>query len=165
MPNSSAGNDLGILELLKTNGSGPDALTALAAKTPAHDPGEPAAAPEKKINEVISRIMQLTGSDVRRDGQKQNIQSESVARTVAEASSTAGLGSGAKASSSETNAGIKDDCDFVPMDPASIRDAGLTDSEVEALILKYLLARGDSSGRDVAEQIRMPFFFVETLLR
>ncbi|MBW8884736.1 MAG: AAA family ATPase, partial [Planctomycetia bacterium] len=165
MPNSSAGNDLGILELLKTNGSGPDALTALAAKTPAHDPGEPAAAPEKKINEVISRIMQLTGSDVRRDGQKQNIQSESVARTVAEASSTAGLGSGAKASSSETNAGIKDDCDFVPMDPASIRDAGLTDSEVEALILKYLLARGDSSGRDVAEQIRMPFILVEPLLR
>src|SRR4051812_13099147 len=98
----ATGNDLGILELLKNNASGADPLTALAAKTPSHDPGEPAAPPEAKINEVISRIMQLTGSDVRRDG-KSNVQAESVARTVAEASSSAALGAAAKKSATETD--------------------------------------------------------------
>ena len=34
---------------------------------------------------------------------------------------------------------------FLPVEPSSIRAAGLTESEVEALVLKYLLARGDAS--------------------
>ncbi len=161
----STGNDLGILELLKNNATGADPLTALAAKTPSHDPGEPAPAAETKINEVINRIMQLTGSDAKRDA-KPNVQAESVARTVAEAANTALLGSPVKASASSKNPeGIQDDCGFIPMDPPSIRDAGLTDSEVEALLLKYLLSRGDSSGRDMADQVRMPFILIEPLLR
>ncbi|MBN2475237.1 MAG: AAA family ATPase [Pirellulales bacterium] len=41
----------------------------------------------------------------------------------------------------------------------------MTDSEVEALILKFLLARGDASGRDIAEQIKLPFVLVDELLR
>src|SRR6476646_4293839 len=97
----ATGNDLGILELLKNNASGADPLTALAAKTPAHDAGEPSGAPETKINEVINRIMQLTGSDVRRDGVKPNVQAESVARTVAEATSSAAMGAAAKATTAE----------------------------------------------------------------
>src|SRR5262245_6852315 len=40
--------------------------------------------------------------------------------------------------------------EFIPQEPNSIQAAGLTDSEVEALILKYLLARGDATGRDIA---------------
>ena len=46
---------------------------------------------------------------------------------------------------------------FVPREPESFQDAGLTDSEVEALILKFLLARGDATGRDIAEQVKLPF--------
>ena len=53
---------------------------------------------------------------------------------------------------------------FMPMEPASFREAGLTDSEVEALILKFLLARGDAAGRDVAEQVRLPFVPIGQLL-
>src|SRR6184192_1505108 len=101
----SNGNDLGILELLKTNASGADALTALAAKAPAHDPGEPPAAPETKINEVISRIMQLTGSDARRDSLKANVPAESVARTVAEASASATFGNAVRAPATESDVG------------------------------------------------------------
>ncbi|MGI6420290.1 MAG: AAA family ATPase [Thermoguttaceae bacterium] len=55
--------------------------------------------------------------------------------------------------------------DFLPIEPRSFRHAQLTDSAVEALILKYLLARGDASGRDIAEQIRLPFVLVDELLR
>ncbi len=54
---------------------------------------------------------------------------------------------------------------FVPLEPSSFREACLTDSEVEALALKYLLARGDVSGRDVADQVKLPFVLIDELLR
>ena len=46
---------------------------------------------------------------------------------------------------------------FTPAEPASLREAGLTDSEVEGLILKFLAARGDASGWAIAEQVRLPY--------
>jgi DNA-binding PadR family transcriptional regulator len=58
-----------------------------------------------------------------------------------------------------------DDQDFVPIEPTSFREAGLTDSEVEALILKFLLNRGSSTGREIADQVRLPFKLVDELLR
>jgi len=54
--------------------------------------------------------------------------------------------------------------DFVPTELESLAAAGLTESEVEALILKHLLARGNAIGRDVAEQVKLPFALVEGLL-
>jgi len=54
---------------------------------------------------------------------------------------------------------------FLPTEPASFDDAGLTDSEVEALILKYLLNRGDATGRDIADQLKLPFVLIDELLR
>lgn len=59
----------------------------------------------------------------------------------------------------------ENDDPFIPEEPTSFRGAGLTDSEVEALILKYLLARGDGSGRDISDQLKLPFVLVEELLR
>ena len=55
--------------------------------------------------------------------------------------------------------------DFLPIEPTSIREARLTDSEVEALVLKCLLNRGDLTGREMVEQIRLPFVLVDELLR
>ena len=54
---------------------------------------------------------------------------------------------------------------FVPIEPQSFAEAELTDSAVEALILKYLLARGDAAGRDVADQVKLPFGLIDPLLR
>ena len=54
---------------------------------------------------------------------------------------------------------------FLPIEPKSLREAELTDSEVEALILKYLLARGSAPGHTIAEQLRLPFVLIEVLLR
>jgi len=54
---------------------------------------------------------------------------------------------------------------FVPVEPESFADAQLTDSEVESLLIKYLLARGDASGRDIAEQVKLPFVLIDKLLR
>ena len=57
------------------------------------------------------------------------------------------------------------DTTFVPREPSSFRAADLTDSEVEALVLKFLLSRGDAAGRDIADQVKLPFVLVDQLLR
>ena len=54
---------------------------------------------------------------------------------------------------------------FVPQEPKSFRSADLNDSLVESLALKHLLARGDSTGREVADQLKLPFILVDELLR
>jgi hypothetical protein len=54
---------------------------------------------------------------------------------------------------------------FLPIEPASFHEAGLNDSEVEALILKFLFARGDASGRDIADQLKLPFVLIGELMR
>jgi hypothetical protein len=54
---------------------------------------------------------------------------------------------------------------FVPIEPKSICAAGLTPSAVEALVLKFLLAQGDASGRRIADQLKLPFVLLEDLIR
>ncbi|MFZ5829072.1 MAG: AAA family ATPase [Planctomycetota bacterium] len=54
---------------------------------------------------------------------------------------------------------------FVPIEPSSFDKADLTESEVEALVLKFLLARGDASGRSIADQVKLPFILMDELLR
>lgn len=45
---------------------------------------------------------------------------------------------------------------FVPAEPRTLVDAGLTDGDVERLIMKLLLFRGTSTGRGVAEHLHLP---------
>lgn len=54
---------------------------------------------------------------------------------------------------------------FQPPEPRNFREAGLTETQVEELIMKFLLARGDAQGRQVADQIRLPFVLIDELLR
>lgn len=54
---------------------------------------------------------------------------------------------------------------FIPQEPQRLIDTGLTESEVEALLLKYLIARGDATGRDMSDQIKLPFVMVDEILR
>src|SRR4029078_853320 len=55
--------------------------------------------------------------------------------------------------------------EYINIDPPTIRDGGLTDSEVESLILKYLLSRGDCTGREVSDRSNIPFILLDPLLR
>ena len=54
---------------------------------------------------------------------------------------------------------------FVPIEPDSLEAAQLTTSAVEGLFLKLLLSRGDASGRQISEHIKLPFRLVDPLLR
>ena len=46
---------------------------------------------------------------------------------------------------------------FVPTEPNTLEESGLTETTVEALVLKYLLANGDARGRQMAKHIRLSF--------
>src|SRR5687768_8346094 len=58
-----------------------------------------------------------------------------------------------------------DSGEIVPVEPDSWNEAGVSRAELEALIFKFLLSAGTSTGRAIAEQIRLPFRIVKELLR
>lgn len=104
---------------------------------------------DAKLSELLSRIQQMTSPETRK--------TTPLNQTPAVSPQTNAIEKGPSAS-------VPLDA-FIPLEPASIRQAGLTDTEVESLILKYLLARGDITGREIAEQIRIPFVLLDELMR
>jgi len=58
-------------------------------------------------------------------------------------------------------------CDdaFIPYEPRTMLDSQLTSSAVVGLALKLMLSRGDTTGREISEQIKLPFRLLDTLLR
>jgi len=128
-----------LARLLRGSGvPGDNSLESLAATEPEHDKPPLRASPttDEKLQSLVSRVQRLAAG-----------------RGVA----------GRQDICPEEDPACKDA--FVPIEPASLREARLTESEVEALILKYLLARGDATGRDIADQIKLPFVLVEGMLR
>ncbi len=53
---------------------------------------------------------------------------------------------------------------FIPKEPLSLDEAGLSETMVEELIMRYLLVRGEASGRMIADQVKLPFLLVEPIL-
>ncbi len=53
---------------------------------------------------------------------------------------------------------------FVPIAPRDFAEAGLTESQGEALLLKLLLNRGTATGREMSDQVKLPFGVVDALL-
>jgi hypothetical protein len=45
---------------------------------------------------------------------------------------------------------------FVPQEPTTLVEAGLTEGDVERLLLKHLLFRGNSTGRAIADHLHIP---------
>jgi predicted ATPase with chaperone activity len=157
------GNDLGLLDLLKEGKQG-EAWAALAAKPPEHEGAAAPPAHDAKLNELLKRINTLAASDSHAAAAPAARAVAPGAPVPAAASASAATPAAAPAAAADKSAASAGDV-FVPIEPPTIRDAGLSDSEVESLILKYLLSRGDCTGREVADQIRMPFILLDPLLR
>ena len=51
-----------------------------------------------------------------------------------------------------------------PQEPVTIEDGGINESLLEAIIYRYLLNVGESEGRKVADQVKVPFRLIEPLL-
>src|SRR5689334_22700272 len=54
---------------------------------------------------------------------------------------------------------------FLPAEPKTLEETGLTLMEIEALILKQLLTSGSCIGRRIADQIKLPFGILQEALR
>jgi predicted ATPase with chaperone activity len=70
---------------------------------------------------------------------------------------------GGRAFDSEGVASASGDSFFPPV-PTTFEETGISQSIVEDLILKELLARGDLSGRDLAQALYLPFSCVKDIL-
>jgi len=55
--------------------------------------------------------------------------------------------------------------EFVPLAPANLAASGISENQIEGLMLKYLLNCGTASGRAIADQLKLPFPLVSELLR
>ena len=54
---------------------------------------------------------------------------------------------------------------WLPREPRSLVETGLSDTDLESLVLKLLLTSGPAVGRRIAEQIRLPFGLIAEVLR
>ncbi|HVW01362.1 MAG TPA: AAA family ATPase [Planctomycetaceae bacterium] len=54
---------------------------------------------------------------------------------------------------------------FFPRAPETLEQTGLTAEEIERLILKFLLSKGSSTGRQIAAQVCLPFQIIDPLLK
>ncbi len=53
---------------------------------------------------------------------------------------------------------------FIPLAPATLEAAGLNASIVEELVARFLLNRGEASGRQIADQLKLPFRLIDPIL-
>jgi len=60
-------------------------------------------------------------------------------------------------------ASILSEDSFRPAEPKSIEESGLTATVVENLMLKYLLLIGSASGRQISENVCLPFVILEAI--
>ena len=104
--------------------------------------GTPPAA-EERLDGLLNRIQRIASGDsadqVEQDAQNQREQEETIDAIT--------------------------DGTFFPKEPKTIADSGLSETQVEELILKFLLARGDAEGRQIAFQVKIPFAIVDEMLR
>jgi hypothetical protein len=54
--------------------------------------------------------------------------------------------------------------EFTPREPRTLEEADLTPSAVEGLILKTMFSRGDLTGRQLSDQVKLPFLLIDGLL-
>ena len=55
--------------------------------------------------------------------------------------------------------------EFRPLLPGSLRDLGIRSTDIETIILKFLLNNGPHTGFEIAKQIRLPLTLIDVLLR
>ena len=51
-----------------------------------------------------------------------------------------------------------------PAEPTSLEQAGVLESSLEQLVMRFLLSRGECEGRQIADQVKLPFRLVEPVL-
>ncbi len=167
MPDNAVENLLARLAARGPDATDPaaDPYRTIAATEPDHVAAKAAAvqavekARQDKLDQLLGRIAHLTGGTV---APAANANATNGASSGA-ANGNGSSGESAPADASQSASESTDE--FYPPEPNSFKEAKLGESEVEELILKFLLARGDASGRETSDQLKLPFGLLEELLR
>ena len=53
---------------------------------------------------------------------------------------------------------------FMPLEPTSLVSAGISEAMVEEIVVRYLFSKSEAAGRQIADQIQLPFRLVEPTL-
>jgi hypothetical protein len=119
----------------------------------------PAPASDARLDELLGRIKAMAAKGT--NGGTTPTSASDVAK-----SSTSSVSSSTPAAAKPAVAkpnGSEDDL-FVPREPSTFREAMLNEAEAENIALKYLLSAGSSSGRQVADQMKLPFKMIDEML-
>lgn len=153
MPDLSQDNLLARLAGQGDPAAAESAWASLAATNPDHDdPGAPVQTEEA----IAAEAAEATPQDKDKSQDKDKKLDELLGRVKKLAANKPGE------EAAECKAG---ESAFVPHEPASLRDADLSEGLIEELILKYLLSIGNMTGRAIADQVKLPFKLVEERLR
>jgi len=137
--------------MLGATGAAPQVSVATTA-TPATPASEPACNPP-------SRTLPLEGAVA----EPASTHRQGPTALPPAANASAASGSTATSCSFGELTGQRDE-PFIPRIPKSLEDAGLSETLVEELIMRYLLGRGEASGRLIANQVKLPFLLIEPIL-
>ncbi|MEM8679913.1 MAG: AAA family ATPase [Planctomycetota bacterium] len=128
----------------------------LPKETRAAAEATPSATPEANIDEILDRINNL-GEEPEGETESEDLLNLSQQGHVADPHEP-----------SQGFAGVPEaggSHGFFPQEPKTLREASLSRSACEELILKFLLASGENNGQAVADQTKLPFPIVNDLLR
>jgi hypothetical protein len=115
----------------------PQGFATKVARAPAEPPSD-----DSRLDALLDRIHQLTVAQI-----------EPVKRAAVEPSAE------------QQAAGAAPSVEgWVPIEPDSLVAAGVTDGEVEALILKALNGRAEATGRYLSEHLKLPYRLIDPLL-
>lgn len=53
---------------------------------------------------------------------------------------------------------------IIPLEPTTLEESGLNQQLIEELVMRFLFNRGEAAGRDIADQLKLPFRLVEPTL-
>ena len=134
----------------------PDAAGAGSNASPSDDP------PEKKENENLEDLLaRIRNMNERVDKGESEAIVESKSQPTIKPNPAPGP---PQKSEPGKPAGSEQPVAFYPVELNSFQETGLTDSQVEMLFCKYLFLRGDACGRNLADQVALPFRLIEPLL-
>ena len=114
-----------------------------------------------QLDALIQRINQLSS------GGAASLESSQPPTSARETAQPAPSVSAAPSTSSATVAApavFDRDEPFIPSAPKTLEEAGLSESLVEELMMRYLLARSEATGRSIADQLQLPFRLIEPIL-
>jgi hypothetical protein len=161
----SADTDETLLEQLVPPESNPEAWESAAALPPGLLLGQDAADGDAKLEALLQRINDLThkGDDAGTASTPRSQPASTVEPQLVSAVQTGPAPIPNSEGAAAAPGGESDE--FLPIQPQSFAEAGLPESGIESLVLKFLLSRGDAAGRMIADQIKLPFVIMDELLR